>query len=168
MTELPTPSKFSLTNTLLGEDAAEGTEVIFTNAKAANALIKIEQLMSATLDAAVVDKLAEQAEELREQVKQSRYVFHLRGLSEPDVAALREELNREDSDKDLEWYSDEFIAKSLVKVVNVDGAEDTGPFDIQWLKRNIHPDDFARINHKAAELYNSTSAVRNYVDADFS
>lgn len=92
---------------------------------------ELEAEIARTVDSDKVTELEAEQTRVRERVDASKVTFHLTGLPRKVVAAIRDSLGE---DADAREQVDEFLARSIVKVVDAEGNTDPEEWDAERVR----------------------------------
>ena len=170
--------KFSLADAIKDRAFPETTVDVYIDAAAAYEFAELDKLAK-TLDvaskeyASAVDKM----DELAKQIKDSKLIFHMKGVGQGTVERVTEEANKlyPDAQESNEphWvkhYLCALIAANIVKIVDTEGNEDDSGFtteDIIELREIMPIDSWEILIDTMQKLTLASSYFDSVTDAGF-
>lgn len=174
----PETKTFDVLEFLAGVKYPQDTVTVYANPAA---LYEYENLDRMANNSDNPDEFAPRLEELREQIRQSAVIFHLRGYAPKLQKAIMAEARAlhkvpddqyiESNTKAFRWVNLRCIAESLVKVERPDGSADERRFtveDVEGFEDGLPDSEFGKIQDKTFELSFRSLSFDAAVTPDFS
>lgn len=169
---------FNLSEVIKGRGYPHKSVTIYTDAEAAFNLIELEaKMLRADLDSEEYKQLETQATALATAVKDSRLVFHMRGVGQLVVEEAENEANKahppidgERSDDWYKYYMAHLVASNIVKVEDASGNVDERIFtasDIEEFRNFLPIDSWAMLMATMQQLTLATGYFKGLTNADF-
>lgn len=169
---------FNLSEVIKGRGYPQKSVTIYTDAEAAFELIQLEAKMGLidpeTEEYAVAESLAH---ELATRVRDSRLVFHMRGVGQLVVEAAEAEANKahpvEGGERSDDWYKRYMaylIAANIVRVEDANGNLDERVFtpeDVEEFRNFLPIDSWAMLMSTMQQLTLATGYFKGMTNADF-
>lgn len=179
--EILEPESFSIVDAITGTSRPEDTVRVYTDRQAAQDLLRMNTEMEEIanlqergkeVDLDYYEALEEQAQQLREKVLDSSYVFTLRGLTRDEWEVDRNRLRDSDlSDMQVgHEYTILVFARSLVKVEDSKGRVDEREFTVseaEVIYNMLPPSEWERVNEAIQQLTFASAYFDKAVDAGF-
>lgn len=188
----PTPDEtFDLDEFVQGRGYPTDTVTVFTNADAAYAHAQIQERLTVLAQErdthdkrskdykerqAEFEILEAQAEELKQEVKDSAITFHLRGIAPGHIDKIIKDVNAEAADQ--KWVGNEaesqatyrIMADHIIKAVRADGKVDNRKFTPERaanLDFALPESEWTKLDRKIRELSFKSTYFDSAVDAGF-
>lgn len=179
--EILEPESFSIVDAITGTSRPEDTVRVYTDRQAAQDLLRMNAEMEEIanrqergkeIDLEYYEALEDQAQQLREKLLESSYVFTLRGLSRDEWEVDRNRLRDSDlSDMQVgHEYTILVFARSLVKVEDSKGRVDEREFTVseaEVIYNMLPPSEWERVNEAIQQLTFASAYFDQAVDAGF-
>jgi hypothetical protein len=173
--------KFNLADAIKGRAFPEKSVDVYLDANAAMQLEEINQELNDLLklgNNAEYDKLEVVAQQLAQQIKDSKLTFHMRGVGQAEVEAAVKKADElypdvEENQDNPDWvkyYLSSLIAANIVKVTDADGNEDATKFTAEEMieLRGVIPiDSWGVLVETMQKLTLATSYFSAATDAGF-
>lgn len=169
---------FNLSEVIKGRGYPQKSVTIYTDAEAAFELIQLEAKMGLiapeTEEYAAAESLAD---ELATRVRDSRLVFHMRGVGQLVVEAAEAEANKshpvEGGERSDDWYKRYMaylVAANIVRVEDANGNLDERVFtpeDVEEFRNFLPIDSWAMLMSTMQQLTLATGYFKGMTNADF-
>lgn len=178
--EMMRPEKFSIVDAIKGSSRPTDTVRVYTDTQAGQDIVRLntqmesltnQQERGAKIDQDLYDMLEEEAQEVRERLLASSYIFTLQGLPrdlwENDRNRLAE---AEDQTEAGHEYTMLIFARSIVQVEDNSGMvddHDFTPAEAEVIYNMLPPGEWDRINSVIQQLTFASAYFDKAVDAGF-
>jgi hypothetical protein len=181
VTEAQKRGKFSLADAIKGRAFPEKSVDVYLDANSAMQLEEINKELNDLIKLGKTeeyDKLELVAQQLAQQIKDSKLTFHMRGVGQAEVEAAVKKADElypsndegEDNPDWIKYYLSHLIAANIVKVTDADGNEDATKFTPEEMieLRGIVPvDSWGVLVETMQKLTLATSYFSAATDAGF-
>lgn len=178
--EMMRPEKFSIVDAIKGSSRPTDTVRVYTDTQAGQDIVRLNTQMEALanqrergakIDQDFYDELEQEAQEVREQLLASSYIFTLQGLPRDEWENDRNRLaDAEDQTKAGHEYTMLILARSIVQVEDNDGMVDDHDFtpdEAEVIYNMLPPGEWDRINAVIQQLTFASAYFDKAVDAGF-
>jgi hypothetical protein len=175
------PKTFSVLDALQGRSYPEDDVTVYTDVEALYQYEHVNALVNDALNGDTANQYESQLNGLRERIKASALIIHMRGyapaIAKTLVAETRAKFQLDSSvliDQDTDafrWLNKRSIAESMIRVTNAEGAVDERLFtvdDVEAFDDFLTPDEMQKLVDKSFELSFRGMAFDAAVSPDFS
>lgn len=169
---------FNLSEVIKGRGYPHKSVTIYTDAEAAFSLIEIEaKMLRLDLGSDEYKDLEAEANRLATAVKESRLIFHMRGVGQLIVEQAEAEAEKAhpsiDGERSDDWYKHYMaylVASNIVKVEDANGNIDERIFtadDVEDFRNFLPIDSWALLMSTMQQLTLATGYFKGLTNADF-
>jgi hypothetical protein len=170
---------FNLSDAIKGRAYPQKDVTVYLDDESAMALVDIDDMMTETTDAAIMNKLESEAKILSDKIKESALTFRMRGVSQDAIELVLKQLNEKYKVKgsagteNPDWMRDYItilVGLNIVSVKDFSGGEDDSVFDFdktEEIRRNLPAAEWGKLVEMMQKLTLAGGYFDQLTDAGF-
>jgi len=170
---------FNLSDAIKGRAYPQKDVTVYLDDESAMALVDIDDMMTETTDAAIMNKLESEAKILSERIKESALTFRMRGVSQDAIELVLKQLNEKYKVKgsagteNPDWMRDYItilVGLNIVSVKDFSGGKDDTVFDFdktEEIRRNLPAAEWGKLVEMMQKLTLAGGYFDQLTDAGF-
>lgn len=175
---MPDVKTFSVLDAIKGRSYPSDSVTVYTDVESLYELARLEKQIADAPDGESANALEPQVEDLKDKIKKSALTFELRGFSFGVWDSIDKEAQAMfGNDADISegeaksWRKHRYIAESIIRVTNADGAVDEsrwGIEDVKNLEALLPMSEFSKLEAMTSFLSMASLEFDQAVTPDFS